>query len=209
MLIRKECLGASLWGVWKIEESTDQLLSILNDTSELLEFREKTRSENRLREKAAVRVLLKELLEEEPSIGYKDSGKPFLKNTSLQISISHTKGYAAVIVSPIAVGIDIEHISDRVKRVESMFINSYEYVDSAKEIQHLLLHWSAKETVYKALNKVGIDFKTDFTIQKFAPLEQGILCAVENYTSQDLKFNIQYYVEEDYVLTLLCHEIQK
>ena len=208
MLINKRESETVLWGIWKIEESTETLLSLLVDTVELLEFKKHTRSESRIRERVATRVLLKELLGEEVQINYTPSGKPSLRNKNIHLSISHTRGYAAVALSMYTVlGIDIEYISNRVKRVESMFINEDESIDTSNEIQHLLLHWSAKESMYKALNKDGIDFKADFTIEKFTPYNEGTFKASENYSGLKQKFSIQYYIENEYVLTLASPEL--
>lgn len=56
------------------------------------------------------------MLQEDKEIGYSSEGKPHLTDNSSFISISHTKGYVAVILSSVApVGIDIEQYGQRVK----------------------------------------------------------------------------------------------
>lgn len=204
MLIKKEETNNIIWGVWKIEEDTPTLLSMLSDKS----FSDDISSDKRLREQTAVRVLLKNLLNnEEKSISYSANGKPHLSDGSYAISISHTKGYAAVILSKEGrVGIDIEYFSEKVKRVRSKFISKKEYIDQSKETIHLLLHWCAKETMYKALGYNGVDLMKHLFVEKFSPAASGLFKGYEKYTEDSFFFDIHYFVEEQYVLTMTYEE---
>lgn len=194
MLYKKEAQEDLIWGIWKIEESTDDLLSMLDNTIELA-------SEKRLFERAAVRVLLKNLLGKEEIIYYKESGKPYLKSDWF-ISISHTKGYVAVSLSKKReTGIDLEYISNKVKRIESRFISDSEYISTENEIIHLLLHWSAKEAVYKITNTNRTSLKEDFIVKKFMPSTSGIFSIKE--TDSGKLFDVNYFVEEDFVITII------
>jgi len=200
MLIRKEETDNIIWGVWKIEEDISDFLSMLSDKS----FTMNISSDKRLREQAAVRVLLKALLNgEEKSISYSANGKPYLSDGSYVISISHTKGYAAVILSKQGrTGIDIEYLSEKVKRVQSKFISDKEYIDKSNETIHLLLHWCAKETMYKALGYTGVDLMHHLFVEKFIPERNSTFKGYEKYTGGSIYFDIHYYVENDYVLTM-------
>mgnify|MGYP000016543064 CR=1 FL=1 len=62
----------------------------------------------------AVRVLLYTLSGEEKEIAYHPSGKPYLADASASLSISHTKGYVAVVLGLPGreVGIDIEQYGE-------------------------------------------------------------------------------------------------
>ena len=108
------------WAIWKMEESLESLLTLLPATRRIFCEQEMQRftSERRKMEWLSVRVLLYSMLQEDKEIIYSSEGKPSLGDHSFFISISHTKGYVAVILSPIApVGIDIEQYGHRVKRV--------------------------------------------------------------------------------------------
>ena len=101
------------WAVWKMEESLDTLFSLLPDARRVSCEQEMQRftSDRRKLEWLSVRVLLYSMLQEDKEIGYSSEGKPHLTDNSSFISISHTKGYVAVILSSVApVGIDIEQI---------------------------------------------------------------------------------------------------
>lgn len=71
------------------------------------------------------------MLKEDKQIGYSSEGKPFLTDDSFFISISHTKGYVAVILNPkTPVGIDIEQYGKRVHKVFDRFIRPDEQVEA-------------------------------------------------------------------------------
>lgn len=202
MLIYTEENKGCKWGIWKMEETPELLLSQLTNKEDLIRFIDTTTSPARVLERIAVRVLLKTLLGEEKTISYQSNGKPYFEDRSVNISISHTKDYVAIILSQSPLlGIDIEYTSDRVKRIRSRFISDMEYIDPENETLHLLLHWSAKETMYKALSREKIDLKNNFHIKKFVPQNQGFFEAQETFTEDSLNFRIQYIVTDDYVVT--------
>jgi phosphopantetheinyl transferase len=168
----------------------------------------------RRREWLTVRVLLKKMLGgEERQILYTDSGKPYLADSSCKIGISHTKGYAAVALDrdhPVA--IDIEYISPRVEKIRRRFMNETETENLSQNhpLIHLLLHWSAKETLFKYLNEANIDFKSQLHIHPFEPVigEWGICTAHETKTDRKLHFTLNYRVEASYVIVTLEEEKQ-
>lgn len=201
MLYLKKDIASTVLGIWRIDESQDTLLGLLDNRQWIKDIL-LMKSEPKRLEKLAVRVLLKELLGEEKHICYLESGKPCLEDGSYQISISHTKGYVAVIIDKEhPVGIDIEQITDKVKRVRSRFISDKEYIDPDQELIHLLLHWSAKETVYKLLDIAGIELKEETIVQRFIPEQEGIFNILETRSNRML--NISYQIDTDFVLTYL------
>lgn len=188
-------------GIWKIEESKDELLSLLGD----MPFIEKDvlllRSQSKILERLAVRVLLRSMLNKAVEIGYETTGKPYLNGLSLNISISHTKGYVAVLLSDKhRRGIDIQYVTDKVKRVKSRFVSNEEYISEVNNLTHLLLFWSAKETLYKAMGG-GVNLKDSFRVLRFEPQSDGIIQVVEKITPQEELFNLAYKVTSDFVLT--------
>ena len=200
MLIRKEEKDTVIWGVWKITEPINELMSSLVFT----DFSKNISSQKRSLELTAVRVLLKSLAKEEKIIKYTKEGKPYLADNSYNISISHTQGYAAVILSKESkVGIDIEYISNKVKRVRSKFISDDEYIDENNELIHLLLHWSAKEAMYKAIRMTGVDFRKNLHVEKFIPLRSGTFVGKETFTKDCNTFQIHYSVESEFVITII------
>ncbi len=154
-------------GIWKIDESAEDLALLLTEKQWLQDDVFTLKSPKRIIERLAVRVLLRELLQDECRIFYHPSGKPYLTN-GYNISISHTDGYVAVLLSKSNIcGVDIEHFSEQVRRVKNRFVSDKEYLDKNTELQHLLLHWSAKETVYKIVDDSTIILKEDAKVYPF------------------------------------------
>jgi len=190
-----------------LTEDSESLLDRLSFKERYLPVIEKM-SENRKQEWLSIRVLLKELLGEEKEILYNSFGKPYLSDNSYHISISHTKGYAALILNKEnEVAIDIEKITAKVENVRKRFVNEEEEkaLSQSNELIHLLLYWSAKESIYKWLGVENVDFKADLHISHFEPVigEWGEFDACETLTKDQNCLKIKYFVHEDYVLTYI------
>ena len=201
--------GDLLVGVWKVDETIEQLRSMFHQFSIYEESFMRFSAEKRKQEWLAVRVLLKELCGEEKEIAYLPSGKPYLEDGSAFVSFSHTSGYVAVALHPSAeVGVDIEQYGTRVQRVASRFIREDEKVsvESGDEIYALLLHWSAKETIFKLMKDEAVDFIKHLHILPFVPEESGTFHACEYRSGQEQEFLIHYDTHPDYVLTFACLE---
>ena len=144
-------------GIWAIEETVEQLFEQYPHLKNLKVYLdEKYKNEGRKKEILAVRALLYEMTHEESSkrISHEPSGKPLLKGYF--ISISHTKGYAAVIMSKTRnVAVDIEYVSDRVSKIVDKFIRSDE---DSSTIEVQLKNWCAKETVYKYFSEEDLQY---------------------------------------------------
>jgi phosphopantetheinyl transferase len=193
-----------LWGVWKIEESRDEMLShFAQRAADLLPA--DMRAEKRQQEWLAVRLLLRDLLGEETRIAYRPNGAPFLPEKNLHISISHTRGYAAVILSEQApVGIDIEYLSDRVLKVRSRFMRPEEeaMIDAGHEVEHSLVCWCAKETLFKLIGRQEVDLREHIHIRPFPFTESsGSLTVGENRTPQAASYVLHYIVNKYFAMT--------
>lgn len=136
------------------------------------------------------------------TIGHEPSGKPFVDVASggaaqvaapMHISISHTRGYAVLMLSSDEVlGVDIEYRSDRVERIASRFIGPGEPACTTDE---KLLVWSAKETVYKLFSADNLMFM-DMRVHS---IHEHYLC-VENL-KRHIVVDVFYEFTDDYVLT--------
>lgn len=134
-ILKKWNSGDSILGIWKIEETVEELRSLLTDASCDDSVWLNYKSSSRQAEYLAARVLLKELCGMEHNIQHNLSGKPFLSDGSYNISISHTRGYVAVALNPKKeIGIDIEYFSDRVLKIESRFVRKDEIPNSRVDV---------------------------------------------------------------------------
>lgn len=152
-------------GIWKLTEPLVELEAIFP----LLKHEEvqyqQFKNDKRKREWIVTRILLTELLQKRVLITYSKYGKPFLDNSTQNISVSHSKNHVAIILSEnFEVGIDIEHIADRVQKVKHKFLQKQE-LNWCTNIDLMTLCWSAKEAVFK-IHEKELDFH-DILIEEF------------------------------------------
>lgn len=192
------------WGIWKMEESVQVLLDLLPERAYYERELQRFSAPHRKQEWLSVRILLFRLLGRHEEISYEPSGKPYLADNSEFISISHTKGYVAVILSKEkSVGIDIEQYSQRVHKVAHKYMREDERVVPYREDNtwSLLLHWSAKEVMFKCMNTPEVDFREHLHIESFIPEKQGTFLAHEYRTEWQRSFRIYYLIHPDFVMT--------
>ena len=205
MLVRKENFSnGGLMGIWKMDETIDELINLFPDKAraDAETSINNIGSNRRALELLTTRITLIQLLGRATVILNRDDGKPYLKDNSYQISISHTKGYVAILLhKDCPVGIDIETISNRVENIAHRFISDKEYINPNKKTIHLLLHWSTKECLYKIINEQGVDFKQQLHVTPFEPTSSGIIDAQESKTQAKQTFKLNYEVHPSYVLT--------
>ncbi|MCD8297188.1 MAG: 4'-phosphopantetheinyl transferase superfamily protein [Prevotella sp.] len=184
-------------GLWKIEETSASLFhnfcfleKYRNSFSDLY------KSEKRLCEVLAVRVLVHELLGTDVALSHYANGAPRLGN-GMNIGISHTKGYAAVIISKqYRVSVDIERISNRVSRITDKFLRPDEKADTVIE---QLLHWCTKETLYKLYPEDDLKFEEMKVSDIDGNETEGIIKA-KNIKHEE-KVDVRYHISDNYVLT--------
>lgn len=189
--------------VAEIKETADELAARLEHKNFYAEKIAGLKPESRrLREILAVRCLLKEMTGEEQEVSYDEEGKPSLVNTETArfISISHTEGYAAVILSEKPVGIDIERRGKKVEKVISRFMQDSEIVlaNNSALFSHLI--WSAKEAAYKVLGKEYFDLQ-NLTLVNEIDFEKEIITMIVKGFDMPLAIHFKY--TEDYVICYL------
>lgn len=195
-------------GIWKMEKTSDEMFSMIENKELYAPDFTLIKAEQRRKEWIGTRLLLKEMLGFETNIYHQSSGAPYLSlEIKKNISISHTKGYVAIMLADItrATGIDIEYRSDRVLKVRKRFMNPEEenFIDPLHETEHLLICWCAKETLYKIINRQEVDFCRHLHIQPFSYSKNGVFTVYETHSSQRQSFKLMFQVKDDYVITWL------
>ncbi len=196
----KQCDGWRI-SIWHVTEALEELLAILPDDETVkTEATVRFHSSGRILEWVAVRVLLYTMLGRQVPIEYKENGAPLLPDyENLDISISHTRGYVAVALTERGgIGIDIEQKGPKVERVKQRFIRDDE---SAETLIKMLIHWSAKETAYKVLQRRKVDFLKHLRVSPFEENEEGVVTLHEMKTDDLQTMEIQYKVFPEFVLT--------
>ena len=192
--------------IWQIAESEEELTAPLPHGEELLaEARQRFKAAGRRLEWLAVRRLMHQLGIASP-IAYLPSGKPYLKDDERHISISHTRGYAAVAISGTnPIGLDIEQRTDKVCRVQHKFLSPEEkslLPSEKKNVEALLIIWTAKEAMFKLVDREGIDFADHFHLAPFTVAPAGECTARETFTPERRTFSLRYWVLPEFVMTL-------
>jgi 4'-phosphopantetheinyl transferase len=194
---------SSILGVWKIEEDLDTLLSlVVLDTDEKKKYKG-FNSNSRKLEFLSVRALLAELLGKEAGIVYNKNNKPFLKDGSRFISISHSHKLTAILLSTNEkVGIDLEYMSSNIGAFAFKFLNRKEKVtkDSDSKRYHLYLHWCAKEALYKICDKEGISIRNNITIEPFIVKDSGEIRGEVHTNKINESFDLYYSKYDNYAI---------
>lgn len=206
MLLERNITSGLIWGICPIDRTSEELLELLENNVYYFSKIKELKNEQRRREWLTVRLLLRELLGREIEILYTDTGKPYLADNSFNISISHTSGFVAIALSKEKVpGIDIEYISSRILKIKDRFMSGEEKNNlfMPQELVHLLLHWSAKESMFKVLDVENVIFDACLHIKPFIPLLNKLssFSAYETRTEKNHSFLINYIVKPEYVLT--------
>ena len=178
--------------IWKINES----LSVLQNMT-----KEKSKIKNIIKQKEfyASRILIKNLCKsfniKYNGIIKKDSGKPYLKNRTENISISHSFPYVTGILNKEKkCGIDIEKIQKKILKINHKFLSESELNKIKNNTQKNTIYWTAKESLYK-LKGEFLSFKNDI---KIIELKNSF-----NIYGKVLSKRIPLKVEEidDYIIT--------
>jgi phosphopantetheinyl transferase (holo-ACP synthase) len=195
--------GSSILGVWKIEEDINALLELVNlDAIDKKKYKGFTSTSRRL-EFLSVRALLAELLGKDAKIVYNKNNKPFLKDGSRFISISHSHKLTAILCSTSEkVGIDLEYMSSNIGALSFKFINRKEKIskDPNNRKYHLYLHWCAKEALYKICDKEGISFRKNLTIEPFEVKDSGEIKGAVHTRKINESFDLFYSRYDNYAI---------
>jgi 4'-phosphopantetheinyl transferase len=193
----------SLLGVWKIEEDLPALSELVElDNDEKRKFNSFSSTSRKL-EFLSVRALLSELLGKEARIVYNKNNKPFLKDGSRFISISHSHKLTAILLSTNEkVGIDLEFMSTNITAIALKFLNRKEKVakEQEKRKYHLYIHWCAKEALYKICDKEGISLRKNITIEPFEVMDSGEIRGQVKTDKINEKFDLFYSKYDNYAI---------
>ncbi len=190
-IFEKEVNGASL-GVWHIVETEACLRKVCRAVPDDILIVDSFLNESRRKQWLACRAMLGQMLGlVSVKVCYDEHGKPSLDGFRGQISFSHTREYAAVMINENGpAGIDIEKTSPRIERVAKRFLQDGELEnirmmeereekrDGEREenreegrknphTELLYIHWCSKEALYKLYGKPTVDLKNDIYLIPF------------------------------------------
>ena len=209
LYLKKELDNEAVIGVWQITETEEELVELSSTPSDEMEEISFIRSESLRKQRLAVRALLNTLFDEKVYLSHHDNGKPYLENNPVNISITHTEKYVAVILHEEEnVGIDIESLDRDFSAVEKKALSEDEIDDleDEKRNEQLAIYWCAKEAVYKLLSRYNVDFAEQIEIERFRPRGEGELEATFTSKDEEEEFDLEYMTFDRHVLVWVVGE---
>jgi phosphopantetheinyl transferase len=180
--------------LWKITEDVDFLFKSVRLKDSSIARLEGMKAESHRKGFLAVRMLLQHNDYTDFDLYYDEFGKPHLKPQGcsikdIEISISHSNDFSALVISEQKVGFDMEILKDKtlILAPRYMDITHLENLNKEDELIKATVVWGIKEAVFKIKNVIGISFK-DHIFEDDFNLSDG-KCTVE------LRFNdtIEYF----------------
>ena len=202
LYLKKKLDNEAEIAVWQITETEEELKELSATPSDEMEEISFIRSESLRKQRLAVRALLNTLFDEKVYLSHHDNGKPYLENNPVNISITHTEKYVAVILHEEEnVGIDIESLDRDFSAVEKKALSEDEIDDLEDEKR-----WCAKEAVFKLLSRYNVDFAEQIEIERFRPRGEGELEATFTSKNEEDEFDLEYITFDRHVLVWVVGE---
>ena len=199
LYLRKELENEAEIGVWEITETEEELKELSMTPTDEMEEISFIRSESLRKQRLAVRALLNTLFDDKVYLS-----KPYIENDAINISISHTERFVAVILHKEEnVGIDIESLDRDFSVVEKKALSEDEIDDleDEKRNEQLAIYWCAKEAIFKLLSVYNLDFAEQIEIERFRPRGEGELEATfVNEDGDEEEFDLEYMTFDRHVL---------
>jgi len=197
-LVPNESLLCKLWRIDELEEIMDPNNELNSEDYQIL----LKRKANHLRNQFLASRKLIGLINPDLRISYKEE-IPILSDNR-NISISHSDEIVTVLISKEnGIGVDVEKINNKVQSVASKFLSSNEirFFGKAPSTRQLIRAWTAKEAVYKALRKPGINFSDNIILDKFNDKAKSANAKFIS-SDQETTFKLYFYDLDDYCLTI-------
>ena len=163
LLLSKPIHKTAAYAVWNIQETNQMLLDLIEEETPA------GLHPTKLAEWIVGRILIKSLATQY-GISYQgvakhETGKPFLKGSDAEISISNSFPMAAALIDlKKPCGIDLERTRSKLIRISDKFINESEK-EYAKDLGKLCAIWCGKEVLYKIHGRKKLSMKEDTSIE--------------------------------------------
>ena len=178
--------------IWKIEESFDTLLKNIELTAKNTGRLNSMKSILHQKGFLSIRHLLALEGYTDYDLYYDTNGKPHLKD-ELNISITHSFIFSAIILSDTKVGIDVEKKRDKILRIAHKFtsVKNFDKLSLTSKIRKLTAIWCAKESLYKSFNRVGLSFLNHIHVEEFG-LDQNETTAIADFNNKTESYHVRF-----------------
>ncbi len=185
--------------IWKIEESFEALSEGIQLTDNCANRVNNMKSDLHRRGFMSIRHLMALEGYTDHDLYYDEHGKPHLRDDK-HISITHSFNFAAIIISNIEVGIDIEMQRHKILRIAHKFTPLKAYKIFANEdalMRKLTIVWCAKESLYKSFAEKGVSFLEHIYVEDFM-LDENKTTATVTYEGKQQKYNVDFLEFEEF-----------
>ena len=191
--------------LWKITEDFDTLFNEVPLKDSSLKRLKDMKSESHQKGFLAVRMLLKHLDYTDFDLYYDEFGKPHIKPQGcsikeVEISISHSNDFSAVVISEQKVGLDLEQLKEKTLKIAPRFmdVSHLDNLSQDEKIKKATVVWGIKECIFKIKNEKGISFPNHIFEDDFS-FEDKKATATLRFNDKEENFNIQFDAVEDYI----------
>jgi len=191
--------------LWKITEDFDTLFNEVKLKDSSLARLESMKSKSHQKGFLAVRMLLQHLDYSDFDLYYDEFGKPHLKpqgcsSKDVEISISHSNDFSALVISDEKIGMDLEQLKEKTLRIAPRFmdVSHLDGLSEADKIKKATVVWGIKESIFKIKNEKGISFPNHIFEDDFA-FEDKTATATLKFNNKEEKYKIRFDSEEDYI----------
>jgi 4'-phosphopantetheinyl transferase len=192
------------WGLWHIREAEGELLDQIKEFESIPP--NITHEQKRL-EFCVGRVLAKTLLEK-LSVKFEgivkdEFGKPFFRNNTYQLSLSHSYPYVGALIDKSkSVGIDVEQIKAKLLKIGPRVLHPEELEDAGTDETKHCIYWCAKEAMIKIYGKKDLVFAENLLIKPFTLQNQGNISGRIIVNNTETTIPLYYEVHNGFTVVL-------
>ena len=177
--------------LWHITETKEELTSLLP-----LSWQANLDMDNGSVHNIAARVLAHTVCPDFDILEKDEYGKPYFDSEDHKISITHSGKFAGFMYTKERdCGLDMEEITERVRRIQSKFVREDEAAFLADDLRGLYILWCAKEAMYKHYGLKSLDFKKHMKLDYQKLTETGKLIGhiVKDEYSRTLELEYSFF----------------
>lgn len=201
--------------LWKITEDLTVLKSQIKLKNSSIARLESMKSESHQKGFLAVRMLLQHNDYDDFDLYYDAFGKPHIKPQGcfikdVEISISHSNDFSAIVISQEKVGLDLEQLKGKALKIAPRFmdVSHLENLSEEEKIKKATVVWGIKESIFKIKNEQGISFPNHIFEDDFSIKDKKARATLKFNNNEEV-FNILFDSVEDYIYVCAFEELTK
>jgi len=194
------------WALWRITEDEKSLAQEIDAHEQVSDT--VTNPQKRLEwlaGRVATKAVMKSLQRTFQGITKDEFGKPYLTGYDLQLSLSHSFPYVAVLIDEKgSVGIDLEQPKEKLLRIALRVHHESELMDLGTDIVKHCIYWCAKESLIKLYGRKDLTFAENMFIEPFQRHDEGDITGKIIIGGTETLIPLHYIVYTNFVLVFTC-----